>query len=196
MSALTSGRRHVAAYIEMLISSILSLTASLVLSAEAITLAANPNASLSCDLSAKISCTQVGLSWQANLLGFPNAFLGLIAEPVVITVAVAALGGVRFPRWFMNAAMAVYSIGVVFAYWLFIQAYFYIGALCPWCLLITITTTTVFMSLLRVCLAENTFRLPPGAYQRVQWALRAWLDIWLTVLIIAVIAAMVIARYL
>lgn len=188
-------RRHPAAFLEMLISSALGLIASLVLSIEAVTLAANPNASLSCDISDKISCTEVGLSWQANLLGFPNSFLGLIAEPVVITVAVAALGGVRFPRWFMNAAMAVYSIGAVFAYWLFIQAYFYIGALCPWCLLITVTTTTVFMSLLRVCLAENTFRLPDRMYQRVQWALRTWLDIWLTVLIIAVIAAMVIVRY-
>lgn len=192
----TSSRRHPAAFMEMLVSSVLGLIASLVLSIEAITLAADPNASLSCDISDKISCAQVGLSWQANLLGFPNSFLGLIAEPVVITIAVAALGGVRFPRWFMNAAMAVYFIGLAFAYWLFVQAYFYIGALCPWCLLITVTTTTVFMSLMRVCLAENTFRLPDRAHQRVQWALRAWMDIWLTVLIIAILAAMVIARYL
>lgn len=89
--------RHIGAFSEMLISSVLSLVASLVLSAEAITLASNPNAVFSCDISAKISCSVVGASWQASLLGFPNAFLGLIAEPVVITIALASLAGVVFP---------------------------------------------------------------------------------------------------
>jgi uncharacterized membrane protein len=189
-------RRHPAAYLEMLISSLLGLTASLVLAIDAVVLAADPNAALSCNISATISCAKVGVTWQANLLGFPNAFIGLIAEPVVITIAVAALGGVLFPRWFMNSAMAVYSIGLGFAYWLFLQAYFVIGAMCPWCLLITATTTTVFMSLLRVNLADNTFGLPPGAHARVQYLLRIGVDIWLTILILAVLAAMVIARYL
>ena len=188
--------RHRGAFIEMLVSSLLGLTASLVLAIDAIALAKDPNAALSCNISSTISCAKVGITWQANLLGFPNAFLGLIAEPVVITVAVAALGGVRFPRWYMNTAMAVYTIGLAFAYWLFYEAYFVIGALCPWCLLITATTTTVFMSLLRVNLADNTFRLSERAYERVQYLLRIGVDIWLTILIIAVLSAMVIFRYL
>lgn len=188
--------RHLGAYIEMLVSSILSLVASLVLSIDAIVLAADPDAALSCNITDTISCAKVGVSWQANLLGFPNAFLGLMAEPVVITIAVAAMAGVVFPRWFRNAAMAVYSIGLVFAYWLFFQAYFVIGALCPWCLLVTVTTTTVFASLLRVNLLDNTFGLPPRAYERVAWALRVGIDIWATILVIAVLAGMVIFRYL
>lgn len=87
-----TGRRHTGAYIEMLVSSLLGLVASLVLSIDAIKIAENPDVILSCDISSKISCTTVGSTWQANLLGFPNAFLGLITEPIVITVAVAALG--------------------------------------------------------------------------------------------------------
>jgi uncharacterized membrane protein len=180
----------------MLISSMLGLVASLVLSIDAVVLAADPNAGLSCNISETISCAKVGVSWQANLLGFPNAFLGLIAEPVVITIAVAGLGGVRFPRWFMNSAMAVYAVGLGFAYWLFFQAYFVIGAMCPWCLLVTATTTTVFASLLRVNLSDNTFGLSPRAYERARYLLRIGVDIWATVLIITVLAAMVIARYL
>ena len=194
--ALPARGRHRGAYLEMLISSMLGLVASLVLSIDAVVLAADPNAGLSCNISETISCAKVGVSWQANLLGFPNAFLGLIAEPVVITIAVAGLGGVRFPRWFMNSAMAVYAVGLGFAYWLFFQAYFVIGAMCPWCLLITATTTTVFASLLRVNLSDNTFGLSPRAYQRARYLLRIGVDIWATVLIITVLAAMVIARYL
>ena len=180
----------------MLVSSVLGLVASLVLSVDALTLAADPNAALSCNITETISCAKVGVTWQANLLGFPNAFIGLISEPVVITIAVAALAGVRFPRWFMNTAMVVYSVGLAFAYWLFFQAYFVIGARCPWCLLITATTTTVFASLLRVNLSDNTFGLSPRAYERALYLLRIGVDIWATVLIITILAAMVIVRYL
>ena len=96
----------------------------------------------------------------------------------------------------MNSAMAVYAIGLGFAYWLFFQAYFVIGAMCPWCLLITATTTTVFASLLRVNLSDNTFGLSPRVHERALYLLRIGADIWGTVLIIAILAAMVIARYL
>ena len=194
--ALPARGRHRGAYLEMLISSFLGLAASLVLSIDAVVLAADPNAGLSCNISETISCAKVGITWQANLLGFPNAFLGLIAEPVVITIAVAGLGAVRFPRWFMNSAMAVYAVGLGFAYWLFLQAYFVIGAMCPWCLLITATTTTVFASLLRVNLSDNTFGLSPRAHDRALYLLRIGADIWGTILIIAILAAMVIVRYL
>lgn len=188
--------RHVGAYWEMLISSLLGLIASLVLSAEAITLAKDPTAGLSCDITAKISCSVVGLSWQANLFGFPNAFLGLIAEPIVITVAVAGLSGVRFPRWFMLTAQAIYFIGFAFAIWLFFQAYFVIGALCPWCLLVTVTTTLVFASMTRVNLLDNNFGLSPAAHERVSRWLRMGVDLWIVVIVIAILAAMVIYQYL
>src|SRR5690606_31813688 len=88
----------------MLLSACISLLASFVLSIDALALAADPDAVLACDVSSTLSCGKVALSWQASLFGFPNAFLGMVAEPVVITIAVASLGGVRFPRWFMASA--------------------------------------------------------------------------------------------
>lgn len=188
--------QHRWAFVEMLVSSILSLTASLVLSIDAIALAKDPFTDLSCNISDKISCGVVGISWQANLLGFPNAFLGLIAEPVVITLAVASLGGVRFPRWFMNSALAVYTIGLAFAYWLFVQAYFVIGALCPWCLLITAMTTTVFVSMARVCILDNTLRLPDHLHERLSSMLRMGVDVIFTVLFFALLIAAVVFKYL
>jgi uncharacterized membrane protein len=188
-------RRHPKTFTEMLVSSVIGLVASLVLSIDAVTLAANPNADLSCNINAAISCGKVGLSWQASLLGFPNAFLGLIAEPVVITIAVAALGGVRFPRWFMNSAQVVYLIGFLFAYWLFYQAYFVIGALCPWCLLITITTTTVFASLLRVNILDNNLGLPPKLQGSLAVGLRAGADTMGVIIIFAILAGMIFIKY-
>jgi len=187
-------RYHTGAFIEMLLSSIVGLWASLVLSIDAIALAKDPLADLSCNISSTISCATVGLTWQANLLGFPNAFLGLIAEPVVITIAVAALGGVRFPRWFMISAQVVYSIGLAFAYWLFYQAYFVIGAMCPWCMLITITTTLVFASMTRVNILEG--HLGDGTKRRLERPLRLGFDAFGVVILLGILAAMVIYKYI
>jgi len=187
--------RYRGTYIEMLVSSLIGLIASLVLSIEALALAENPFADLNCDINAVLSCGTVGASWQASLLGFPNAYLGLIAEPVVITIAVAALGGVRFPRWFMLSAQVVYFIGFAFAYWLFYQSFFVIGALCPWCLTITVTTTLVFVSMTRVNLLENNFRLSAGAYRKVASWLRAGADTLGAIILFAILIAMILVKY-
>lgn len=186
--------RHANAWIfgTMLVSSVLSLIASFVLSVDAVRLAADPTAELSCNINAVISCGTVAAAWQSHLLGFPNAFLGLIAEPVVITIAVACLGGVRFPRWFMFAAQVVYTVGLGFAYWLFHQSMFHIGALCPWCLLVTVSTTLVFATLTHVNIRDNNLFLPARLQTALAEGLRANLDlvivvIWLLVLTLAVV---------
>jgi uncharacterized membrane protein len=175
----------------MLFSSVLSLIASFVLSADAIKLAANPASELSCNINQVISCGTVAASWQSQLLGFPNAFLGLVAEPVVITIAAACLGGVRFPRWFMFAAQATYTVGLGFAYWLFYQSMFRIGALCPWCLLVTVSTTVVFATLTHVNIRDNNLYLPARLQTALTRALRADFDlaivvIWLLTLALAI----------
>ncbi len=182
-------------YTAMLVSALVSLTASFVLSVDAIILAADPQAALACNINAVISCGTVGASWQASLFGFPNAFLGLIAEPVVITIAVASLGGVRFPRWFMLSAQVVYSLGLVFAYWLFFQAYFVIGALCPWCLLITLSTTLVFTSLTHVNIRDGNLYLPQRASELARGFVRADLDVLLVAVWLLGITAMVVTKY-
>ncbi|GLH99732.1 vitamin K epoxide reductase family protein [Phytohabitans aurantiacus] len=176
----------------MLFSACLSLLASFVLSVDALRLAQDPDADLSCDINAVISCGAVGSTWQAELFGFPNAFLGLVAEPVVITIAVASLGGVRFPRWFMFSAQVAYTLGVAFAYWLFYQAMFNIGALCPWCLLVTVSTTLVFATLTRVNIRDSNLFLPPRVSAALKSAIAADLDaiavtIWLLVVTLAVV---------
>ena len=186
--------RHANAWIygTMLVSACLSLIASFVLAVDAVRLAADPQTVLACNINSVISCGTVATSWQASLFGFPNAFLGIAAEPVVITIAVASLGGVRFPRWFMFSAQVVYTIGVIFAYWLFYQAMFHIGALCPWCLLVTVSTTLVFATLTHVNIRDGNLLLPRRIQSALRNAVSADLDaialtIWLLALALAVV---------
>lgn len=189
--------RHANAWIftTMLISSVLSLIASFVLSADAVRLAADPNADLACNLNAVLSCGTVGSSWQSHVFGFPNAFLGLMAEPVVITIAVASLGGVRFPRWFMFAAQVVYTLGLVFAYWLLYQSMFRIGALCPWCLLVTVSTTLVFSTLTHVNIRDGNLFLPSRIQSALRTGVRANVDLMIVVIWMLALALLVLAKY-
>ena len=154
-------------YVAMLVSSILSLIASLVLSIDAIKLAASPSDKLSCNINAVLSCGKVASSWQSQLLGFPNSFIGLMTEPVVITVAIAGLGLVAFPRWFMRVAHVVYGLGLIFALWLLSQSFFVINALCPWCLLVTGSTITVFSTIPRVVLLENIWNFSEERQEKI-----------------------------
>lgn len=154
-------------YWAMLVSSTLSLIASLVLSYDAIKLAEAPTTKFACDINAVLSCGKVAKSWQSNLLGFPNSFLGLMLEPVVITVAIAGLGLVAFPRLFMRVAHVGYGLGLVFALWLLSQSMFVIHALCPWCLLVTISTVTVFSTITRIVLLENVWNFSEERHQKI-----------------------------
>lgn len=155
-------------FASMLVGAIGSLIASFVLSVEAIELAKNPNAVLSCSINIILNCAKVGIHPSAHIFGFPNSFLGLIAEPIVITVAIAGLAGVKFPRAFMATAQGFYTLGLIFAFWLFSQSYFVIGALCPWCLLVTATTTFVWFAITRYNIRENNLYLPRNASRRLQ----------------------------
>lgn len=150
-------------FTSMLVGSIASLIASFVLSVEAVQLAANPDAVLPCSVNVVLNCATVALHPSAHLWGFPNSFLGLIAEPVVMTVAIAGLAGVKFPRPFMAVAQFCYTLGLLFALFLLYTSYFVIGALCPWCLVVTLTTTLVWFAITRYNIRENNLYLPKRA---------------------------------
>lgn len=159
-------------FASMLVGALLSLLASFVLSAEAIELAKNPDAQLSCSVSLVLNCATVAKHPTAAMFGFPNSFLGLMAEPIVITVAIAGLAGVAFPRRFMFAAQIGYTLGFIFAWYLFYISFFIIQALCLWCLLVTLTTTFVFFAMTRYNLRENNLYLS----KRLATKLKRWVE--------------------
>jgi len=176
---------------EMIVSGLLGLTASFVLSIEAWKLAALPKAKFSCDINTVLACGTVARSRQATLLGFPNAFLGIFFETIVLVLSISIFAGVRFPRWIMLGANALYSIGLFFALWLFTQSYFVIHALCPWCLLITFTTTLVWAGLTRINVRDGHLPATAGM-RRFVAAGRDW---YVTGAFCLLLVAMIVLRY-
>lgn len=180
-------------FVSMLVGSVASLIASFVLSVEAVELARDPAAALTCNINLVLNCAKVGLHETAYLFGFPNSFLGLIAEPVVITVAVAGLARVKFPRLFMAVAQFFYTLGFIFAYYLLYTSYFVIGALCPWCLLVTLTTTLVWFAITRYNIREDNLYLPRSLQKKAYRFIECDFDkLMMWGLIVAVIVAIVV----
>jgi uncharacterized membrane protein len=143
----------------MLVFGIVGLIVSFILSVEEIHLIKNPDATLSCSINLVLNCSTVMQSWQASVFGFPNMLIGLMAYPVVITTAVVALTGLagKLPRWYWRAATICYGLGALFAYWLFFQSLYAIQVLCPWCLVITFSTTILFATIVHYALRDNIF---------------------------------------
>lgn len=151
----------------MLVFGVAGLIASFVLTLEKFHLLADPDAVLSCSFNIVLNCSTVMQTWQSSLFGFPNMLIGMMAFPVVITVAVAGLSGVRFPRAFMNAATICYGLGAIFAYWLFFQSLYAIQVLCPWCLIVTFSTTILLATIVHYNLRENYLGLSKKAHRQV-----------------------------
>ncbi len=107
----------------------------------------------------------------------------------------AGLAGVRFPRGFMLAAQVVYALGFAFATWLFFESLFVIGALCPWCLVVTVSTTGVFASLTHVNVRDNNLFLSARAHDAASLGLRLGLDLLFVVAWLGLLALLVLTQH-
>lgn len=188
------GFRHTAiwTYAVMLVASMVALIVSFILSAETLKLARNPKALLDCDINSVLSCSTVAESWQSEIikfggLSYPNAFFGIAAESVFVTIAVLGLVRIRMPRWFAACTWFGALAALAYAYWLFAQSVFVIQALCPWCLVLMFSTTVQFMSLSHASVTLQNIPRRKGirTYYRLHYDLMV--DIVWILLLIAII---------
>ena len=151
----------------MLFFGLCGLIASFVLTIDTFQLLEHPNSVLSCDFNPFLSCSTVMQTWQSSLFGFPNMIIGLMAFSAVVTIAVIGLIGVKFPRRFLVIINFGYLLGLIFAYWLFFQSVYSIQVLCPWCLVVTFSTTIIFETLTRYNLRENIFGVSKKTQKKI-----------------------------
>lgn len=175
----------------MALAALLGLVSAMVLSVEAWRLAMDSSASFGCDVNSVLSCSAVARTPQARVLGFPNAFLGIAFEAVILALALALAAGVRFPKWYQLGAALLATGGLVFALWLFGQSYFVIHVLCPWCLVTAATTVLIFATMMRISLREGAIRAPEG----IRRILSLGYDWAFTGLALFIMAAMIVGRY-
>ncbi len=182
-------------FASMLVGAVISLFAAFTLSVEAVQLAANPAAKFSCSINAIIDCAKVAKTSWAMLFGFPNAFIGMMTEPVVITVAVAGLAGVKFPRKFMFAAQVGYTMGFLFAIFLTSISLFVIGTMCPWCMTVTLATIFVFFSMTRYNIREENLYLPKKLSKKAKKFIKQDYDKLVMATLVFLLLATIIVKY-
>lgn len=147
-----------------------SLISAFTLSLEKIHLLQNPDAVLSCSFNLVLNCAGVMNTWQASVFfGIPNMYIGLVAFPVIIAVAVAALwGGAKYKKGFLIAMNIGILFGTIFAYWLFYNSVYAIQILCPWCLVVTFSCTLILAASTHITLRENALNFKKTTNEKIQ----------------------------
>lgn len=179
----------------MLAAGIVALSAAFILTVEKFHLYEDPDAVLSCSINVVLNCSTVMETWQSEVFGFPNMLIGLMAFAVVVTVAVIGLTGAKLPRWFWIAANIGFLLGAVFAYWLFFQSVYAIQVLCPWCLLVTTSTTIIFSTMLHYNLKHNIFQFKKEANDKIQRFLEAGYHQMIILSWLAIMVALVFLKF-
>ncbi|MGV0359419.1 vitamin K epoxide reductase family protein [Corynebacterium mastitidis] len=116
------------------VGGVLGIVLSGIIMVEKMKLAENPTYTTTCDLSSVVSCGNVMRSLQAAAFGIPNPIIGLVGFGMVALIGAAVAAGGRFAGWFWFGAQAGMTFAVLFVHWLFFQAVYVIGALCPYCM--------------------------------------------------------------
>lgn len=175
----------------LVIGGVIGLVCSFIIMFEKIQLLGDPNYSISCDINPVISCGSVMQSEQAEVFGFANPFLGLVAFPVLITIGMAILAGAKFKKWFWIGLQLGTIFGVVFVHWLFYQSVYNIGALCPYCMVVWAVTIAVFWYVTLYNLRMNHIKIPGKFLGAEAFVQRHHLDILLAWYLVVVLLILV-----
>ncbi|WP_433788996.1 vitamin K epoxide reductase family protein [Actinoplanes sp. CA-252034] len=165
---------------------LVGLLASFVLTVEKIALLKDPSYTPSCSINPVLSCGSIMTTVQAEVFGFPNPLIGVVAFPVVAATGVAVLAGARLPRWWWLALQTGALFGVVFVHWLVVQSLYRIGALCPYCMVVWVVMILIF-SYLTLHNAERGHLPAPRRITELLLAVHSTVPLLWTLILVALI---------
>lgn len=182
-------------YAVLLLFSLIALYAALVLSIDEFYLLKNPDAVLNCSVNLVLNCASVMKTWQAEIFGFPNMFIGLIAYSVIATVAFIGLTGVKYSKNFLIAVNLGIFGGILFSEWLIAQSIYSIGILCPYCLVVAFSTIMIFAAITHMNLRNNAFSVSKDLNKKIQKFLDKEYDKVVVALWVVLIAALIVSHF-
>ncbi len=124
----------------LVIGGFIGLLMAFIITVEKIQLLKDPTFVPECNINPIISCGNIMSSDQASAFGFPNPLIGLMGFSVVVTIGMAMLAGAKFKKWFWQGLQIGTILGVAFCMWLFYEAVYEIGSLCPYCIVVWAVT--------------------------------------------------------
>lgn len=172
----------------LVITGLVAAAASFLLLYERIQLWQDSSHSTACDISPWVSCGQVMESWQASTFGFPNIFIGVVGFPLIIAIGVGLLGRLSLPRWYWVGLQTGVLFALGFCIWLWSQAVYVIGALCPYCMMVW----AAVIPMAAVVTARNIIHGVIPAGEGLQRAAREWWWVAALLLYLAVAASIIV----
>lgn len=179
----------------IIIFSLTGLWASLILSIEIFQLLKDPSITFGCSINSAINCVSVMKSWQAEILGFPNTFIGLAAYAGFLLFGVILLTKVKLHKNIMLLANIAAFGAFIFSYWLLSQSVYVINSLCPYCLLSCFSATNIFFAITLFNLKENTLELKKDTNAKIQNFINNGFHIPVIVLWYMAIAVLVVMQF-
>ncbi len=152
--------------------------ASFILTYDKIRVLVDPSYQPACNINPIFSCGSVMSTEQASLLGVPNTIFGLIAFTVLFTFGFMLLAGSTVQKWVWQAAQVAATIGVIFMHYLFFQAVWRIGAICPWCFVVWMITIPIFWQITLFNIKSGYISLPKRASAFAQKYSGEILTVW------------------
>jgi uncharacterized membrane protein len=144
----------------LIISGVLALLASSLLTIEQMAVLKDPSYQPLCSLNPILSCGSVMNTDQASVFGFTNSLLGVMGYAVILTIGIVLLAGAQLKKWFWQGLNLGLLMGVIFVHWLFFQTVFRINSICPYCVVVWVTTIPMFWYVTLYNLREGNLKLP------------------------------------
>lgn len=152
-----------------------------------------PNLSLSCTLNPVIDCSGVLGNHLAAIMGFPNAFLGMIFFAILATSGLMLLSGGAFMSWYRHFVMAVSLVLILFSVWFFGVSLYILGKICIFCVVGWIVSVPIFWYGLLFYLQSVSGKLQAKTKRFTQFGLRHHVDV--VVLVYVVMLILFFARF-
>lgn len=175
----------------LLIGGTIGLVAAFTLMVEKLHVLTDPTYVPSCTMDAVLSCTDVMMSDQAGVFGFPNPLLGIGAFPVLMVLGALLVARVRLPDWVWLGLQIGVVLGLVFVGWLISQTLWQIEAVCPYCMVVWAVVIPIFWTVTAEVFSNGAMAEGTSAASRalVRWK---WL---FTALTWAVVLTLVLVRF-
>lgn len=139
-------KRPIFLAIWLMVAAVVGWIAAFALTMEKFNAYVNPGEGAGCDFSVVVQCTANLNSAQGSLLGFPNPLIGLTAWMAPLVVGAAILAGAQFHRWFWITFAAGITAAMSFVVFLIITSIYFLGTLCPWCMVTWTVTIPTFLA--------------------------------------------------
>lgn len=140
----------------------LGLFASVALSIETYLKIHNPNYSPLCAINPLVSCSGTFKAWQGNLLGVPNAYLGVLAYIALLAIAIAVWRGLPLPKWLWWGLAAGVVTGFGYTLFFVSVSIMSLRTLCPYCMVVWLSAIPLFVYGVAITWQEGLLPGPAG----------------------------------